>query len=88
MEFTLLFDEDMPGLEDDFRGAQAKYCIAQFGHEMGKTVAFELPKAYVDASPTSKAAGALAGVHVKMHGTEDYNASSNIKSSAARVHMF
>jgi surfactin synthase thioesterase subunit len=62
--------------------------IAQFGHEMGKTVAFEMAKSYVDADPTPKAAGPLAGQFVTIHGSDDYNSTSNVRSAAFRIHMF
>jgi hypothetical protein len=88
MEFTLLYDEDMPGLETDFLNLQGKAVVAQFGHEMGKTFAIELAKAFQRAMPTAKAAGPLSGVFVSLHGTDDYNATSNIRSSAVRYHMF
>jgi len=88
MEFTLLYDEDMPGLETDFLNLQGKAVVAQFGHEMGKTFAIELAKAFQRAMPTDKPSGPLSGVFVSLHGTDDYNATSNIRSSAVRYHMF
>jgi hypothetical protein len=87
-EFVLLYDEDMPGLSSDYNSGQAKHALVQFGHTMGACLAIEQRKCYVDASPPAKAAGPLAGVGVKVHGCDDYNASSNIKSAAVLFHMF
>jgi hypothetical protein len=87
MTFTLLHDEDTD-LGSDFTNGTARHVIAQFGHEMGKTVAFEMAKSYVDADPTPKAAGPLAGQFVTIHGSDDYNSTSNVRSAAFRIHMF
>lgn len=87
-ELTLLTDEDMPGLDDDFIAGTAKTIIMQFGHEAGRCMAVELPKAYLDAAPSSAALNNLHAVKLKFHGTEDYNSGSAVLSSAVRIHMF
>lgn len=88
-EFTLLWDEDMPGLRDDFEASTAKRCIMQFGHTAAKTFAVELTKAYLDVEPTSQAIGALAGVRIKMHGSEDYNqGATDLNRAGLKLHWF
>lgn len=87
-EFTLLFDQDMPGLEDDFRAKQAKHMIAQFGHTQGACFAVEQSKCYLSALPADKGVGSLSGVTVKVHGCDDYNSASNVRSAAAKYHGF
>lgn len=87
-EFTLLFDEDMPGLDADFLAGTSKHVVAQFGHVMGQCFAIEHQKAFVDSKPVSKGAGPLSGVGVKLRASDDYNATSAIRSAATRYHQF
>jgi len=88
MEFTLLYDEDMLGLRDDFTGQTAKLIIYQTGTSATQTAAIEFPKAYLAAAPVPAALGNVSGVKIAVHGTEDFVASDNLLSSAVRIHWF
>lgn len=86
-EATLLMDED-DGLIADFTSQTAKAVLFQLGHTAGACCAIELPKAYLDALPVPADLGNLKGLKITLHGTEDYVASNDLRSSAVRVHWF
>jgi hypothetical protein len=87
VECTLLYDEDF-GLIADWNSQTAKTVIFQLGHLVSGCFALELPKAYLDALPVPEALNNLSGLKLMMHGTEDYVASNDLRSSAVRIHWF
>jgi len=87
-EATLLFDEDMVALADDFDAETAKTMLLQLGHVVQKTALIEFPKCYLDNLPEEAVIGNLAGVRVGIHGSEDFINGSEISSSAIKVHQF
>jgi hypothetical protein len=87
VECTLLFDEDF-GLIADWEGQTAKTVIFQLGHLAAGCVAIELPYALLDALPVPEALNNLSGLKLMMHGTEDYVASNDLRSSPVRIHWF
>lgn len=86
-EATVLVDEDF-GLVADFEGQTNKMVLFVMGHETGKTVAVQLPKANLTALPTSETLNNLAAMKITLQGTEDYTEGSDLESSAALVHFF
>lgn len=86
-EITVLMDED-DGLIADFENQTAKTILLQFGHTATRCVAFEIPKAYLDARPAPATLGNLRGYRLKFHGTEDFTASNDLRSAAFRIHKF
>lgn len=86
-ECTLLMDEDA-GLIADFTSQTAKSLLFQLGHTAAGCCAIEIPKAYIDALPVPDSVGNLKGLKITIHGTEDFVASNDLRSSAVRIHWF
>ncbi len=91
LECTVLVDEDMLGLLDDFQhpnGMTAKRIVLQMGHTNTKCCALELPKAYLDAAPIPTALGNLQGVKLKIHAEEFSETNNNLVDAAWKLHAF
>ena len=88
MECTLLFDEDMRGLLDDWEAQTAKQIIFQVGHLANAVCCIEIPKAYIDAAPVPTALNNLAGVRLVVHGTESATSGTDLIRSPCRIHWF
>lgn len=88
LEVSMLYDEDMLGLADDFEAETEKMALLQLGHEATKCVAIELSSCFIDALPEDVTLGNLAAVKVMVHGDEDFVDGDEIRSSVYKVHHF
>lgn len=86
--FSLLFDEDMGGLHDDFVNQTAKQFIFQMGSTAQKCAAIELQRCYLAAAPVSTEVNGLQGVEISVTGDEGSTTTSDLTRAALRVHYF
>ena len=88
-ECSILFDQDMPGLANDYNVGTAKSVIFQFGHEATKTIAFVMPSCYLADLPIREDADGLTAVKIKLRADEDYDAgNTDLNRSAMVIHRF
>lgn len=88
MEFTVAYDEDMPGLFDDFEAKTAKQVMLQLGTAAGKTVLIYFPRFFLDAAPTEAALNNEAGLKIVGHGDDNYQSGFELYSSSMSLHWF
>jgi hypothetical protein len=88
IEATVLTDEDMTGLYDDFTARTNKVVVLQFGHAAEKCAAFELQKCHLADAPVSATINNQSAVKVVFEADDDYTANGELQSSALRIHMF
>ena len=87
VEVSLLHDQDMPGLAQDYNSGTAKSVILQYGHATGKAFAVEFPDCYVADLPTRDEEEGLTVSKVKFRANEDFTAgSTDLNRSAMRIH--
>ena len=87
IEMSLLHDQDMPGLANDYNAGTAKSVIAQFGHHTGATFAVEFPNCYVKDLPMRDEEDGLTVSKVAFRANEDFTAgSTDLNRSAMRIH--
>lgn len=89
IEMSLLHDQDMPGLAQDYNTGTAKSCILQYGHAATKTFAVDFPNCYVADLPTRDDEDGLTVSKIKLRANEDYSAgNTDLNRSAMRIHRF
>ena len=62
--FSILWDDDMSGLYDDFVNGTAKYIHAQFGHAAQKCASLLMRRCFLVAAPKRVDINGLAGVEI------------------------
>jgi hypothetical protein len=88
-EMSILYDQDMPGLAQDFNSGTAKTVIAQFGHDATRCIAFAMPYCYLSDLPVREDADGLTAVKVKFRADEDYDSgNTDLNRAALAIHQF
>ena len=86
---SILYDQDMPGLAQDFNSGTAKTVIAQFGHDATRCIAFAMPYCYLSDLPVREDADGLTAVKVKFRADEDYDSgNTDLNRAALAIHQF
>lgn len=88
MEFIVAYDQDMPGLFDDFEAKTAKQVLLQLGTAAGKTVAIYFPRFFLDAAPVEASLNNEAGLKIVGHGDDNYQSGFELYSSSMSIHWF
>jgi len=89
MEMSLLFDQDMPGLSQDFNAGTAKSAIVQFGYHPAGTFAVEMQRCFLADLPRRDDLDGLTVSKIKIRADEDYSVgNTDLNRSALRIHRF
>ena len=86
---SLLFDQDMPGLSQDFNAGTAKSAIVQFGYHPAGTFAVEMQRCFLADLPMRDDLDGLTVSKIKIRADEDYSVgNTDLNRSALRIHRF
>jgi hypothetical protein len=86
LECIVAYDQDMPGLLDDFEAKTAKQVLLQLGTAAGKAVWFYFPRFFLDAAPVEATLNNEAGLKIVGHGDDNYQSGFELYSSSLSIH--
>ena len=90
VSFDLLYDQDMPGLYNDFAnatGAQKKQLLLQFGHTAQRCVAIDLPACYLVGDPKTSELNGLSAIAVTV-AAQVGTAGNKMSDTPIAIHFF